>query len=651
MATASRERVKASAYIPVSICASLLLVTSTLFFTFTCPWLAENVSLAFPPCVGITFLFVLANFTMATFTDAGVLPRATEDEDKDDDFRAPLYKDVEVRGIQFRMKWCASCNFYRPPRCSHCSVCDHCVEDFDHHCPWVNNCIGRRNYRFFFLFLLSLSVHMVAIFSGGLLFVLDHQEALWELRATITLSIMSMSGLFFIPVMGFACFHMVLVATGRTTNEQVTRKFQGGANPFTRGCCGNVEFVLCSPITPRYTRKLGNKQTVHIQPPFQTPESLKMSPMKVEDSGMQTEMFSAKRQSAGERDVPECKQLHTPLPLPPKPNPVLLKSHLATLQESLLQSKTAVPSAQSTISQIVESPSRLHYQVPREQMECTKNPQLHMSGFAKDPFFESGMGQMEKQTPISTHLALQSSTLPVNRFILNSHSLTLKHTRCRGDRAHQCPDSVASSSTQGILSLSYDSLLSPAQHGTFRVNYLPPFLPLDLGLAIRCPADAQHAPSRTCSPGFTGMSRQSPVHYDSLSKPTMSSILERHELEEREKQPSLLPIQDMSVYDTPSGRLSRRPTPPAYGSREFLMSSAAYGYASSLQRASRTSSSSMHANMAHQSRSLSPSACSTLEPCAQPSTSSIPCPMPSSSYTAQKALALIITSERKDSGL
>ncbi|KAF5906918.1 putative palmitoyltransferase ZDHHC8, partial [Clarias magur] len=356
MRTGSAERVKARAFVPVSISVSLLLVTSTLFFTFTCPWLAQNVSLAFPPCVGITFLFVLANFTMATFTDAGVLPRANEDEDKDDDISAPLYKDVEVRGIRLRMKWCASCNFYRPPRCSHCSVCDHCVEDFDHHCPWVNNCIGRRNYRFFFLFLLSLSVHMLAIFSGGLLYVLDHLEALWELNATVALSIVSMSGLFVIPVMGLSCFHMVLVATGRTTNEQVTRKFQGGVNPFTRGCCGNVEFVLCSPITLRYTRNLGNKQPVHIQPPFQIPETIDTSPIKVDGDGLQSETLFLKRQSAGELDVPECKTLNTPPPVPLKPDPVLLKSHLATLQESLLQSKT-----------IVESSSRMHYQVPQEQ--------------------------------------------------------------------------------------------------------------------------------------------------------------------------------------------------------------------------------------------------------------------------------------------
>mmetsp|Transcript_37938 Transcript_37938/g.33967 ORF Transcript_37938/g.33967 Transcript_37938/m.33967 type:complete len:81 (+) Transcript_37938:544-786(+) len=40
----------------------------------------------------------------------------------------------------------------RPPKASHCSYCDNCVKDFDHHCFFVGNCIGRRNHREFILF-------------------------------------------------------------------------------------------------------------------------------------------------------------------------------------------------------------------------------------------------------------------------------------------------------------------------------------------------------------------------------------------------------------------------------------------------------------------------------------------------------------------
>ncbi|XP_059815718.1 palmitoyltransferase ZDHHC5-like [Hypanus sabinus] len=242
---------KPSKYIPVSAAATFLVGSTSLFFVFPCPWLSQTFSPAIPVYNVIIFLFVLANFSMATFMDPGIFPRADEDEDKDDDFRAPLYKNVEIKGIQVRMKWCSTCRFYRPPRCSHCSVCDNCVEEFDHHCPWVNNCIGRRNYRYFFLFLVSLTTHIIGVFSFALIYLLYHLDRLSTVHTAVTMAVMCVAGLFFIPVAGLTGFHVVLVARGRTTNEQVTGKFRGGVNPFTQGCWRNISYVLCSSQAPR----------------------------------------------------------------------------------------------------------------------------------------------------------------------------------------------------------------------------------------------------------------------------------------------------------------------------------------------------------------------------------------------------------------
>ncbi|XP_044921274.1 palmitoyltransferase ZDHHC8 isoform X5 [Mustela lutreola] len=612
-------RLKPAKYIPVATAAALLVGSSTLFFVFTCPWLTRAVSPAVPVYNGIIFLFVLANFSMATFMDPGVFPRADEDEDKEDDFRAPLYKNVDVRGIQVRMKWCATCHFYRPPRCSHCSVCDNCVEDFDHHCPWVNNCIGRRNYRYFFLFLLSLSAHMVGVVAFGLVYVLNHAEGLGAAHTTITMAVMCVAGLFFIPVIGLTGFHVVLVTRGRTTNEQVTGKFRGGVNPFTRGCYGNVEHVLCSPLAPRYVVEPPRLPlAARLKPPFLRPELLeRAAPLKVKlsDNGLKSGLGRSK----------------------------------VTGPDSLTLGEDSIHSLD-----FVSEPSLDLPDYTSGGLHATYPPSPPLS--AADTF--SG--------------ALRSLSLKAASRRAGDH-VALQPLRSEGGpptphRSIFAPHALPNRNG----SLSYDSLLNPGSpsghtcpaHPSAGVaSYRSPYLhPGAVG-------DPPRPPPRSFSPVLGPRPREpSPVRYDNLSRTIMASIQERKDREERER---LLRSQadslfgDSGVYDAPSSYslqqasvLSEGPRGPAlrYGSRDDLVAGPGFGGArnpalqtslsslsSAVSRAPRTSSSSLQADLANNNApGPRPGSGSHRSPVRQgpPSPPSTP---RSPSYAGPKAVAFIHT--------
>lgn len=46
---------------------------------------------------------------------------------------------------------CRKCNFARPERAHHCTICQCCVLRMDHHCPWIGNCVGYGNHKYFLL--------------------------------------------------------------------------------------------------------------------------------------------------------------------------------------------------------------------------------------------------------------------------------------------------------------------------------------------------------------------------------------------------------------------------------------------------------------------------------------------------------------------
>ncbi|KAK2837652.1 hypothetical protein Q5P01_014864 [Channa striata] len=688
MPNSAGKRFKPTKYIPVSTAATLLVGSTTLFFVFTCPWLTKVISPVVPLYNGLVFLFVLANFSMATFMDPGVYPRADEDEDKDDDFRAPLYKNVEIKGIQVRMKWCATCHFYRPPRCSHCSVCDNCVEDFDHHCPWVNNCIGRRNYRYFFLFLLSLSIHMMGVFSFGLIFVLHHRDRLAALHTTVTLVVMCVAGLFFIPVMGLTGFHMVLVARGRTTNEQVTGKFRGGVNPFTKGCCGNMEYVLCSPLAPRYTLDPRKKPHIKIQPPFIRPDlSDRQITIKVSDNGIHSTIISSKSKSS----LDGLDDKETQPPLPPKADRYnQLKSQLTSSEESSLSGKThpSTPAMYKFRPSFGTMP-KVHYHAAGEKIvipDDRKNPAILEEGVRSHDYRSEPNLDLPEYTNAPLHRTFQSSPLQLDSDAINSRSLSLKqghHRLEKGQLPALQPQTVTSTPYKSVFSpntlsnrngsLSYDSLLNPSispaaakpeiQRQQVTPTYSPVIPPRGVG------RQSPHARDRD----------PSPVRYDNLSQTIMASIQERKEMEEREKRQILhgrsqthIYAQDSGVFDGgyglptnacyadgPRGPGSRGPTPPAYGgSRDNLkgVGLVSYGQRTPVLRhtgaplgcAPRTSSTSLHTD--HSSTNSSQSRATGPEgpyrsPAHQPHSPAVP---RSPSYSHQK-LSYISAHERTGS--
>ena len=127
--------------------------------------------------------------------------------------------------------WCKKCDAPKPPRTHHCSVCKRCVLKMDHHCPWLNACVGWGNYPFFvrFLFYVWLGCLYIAAVSAlpfvgsvrgrgpplvavaGVMGMLDARTRL-QLCFALAIAVgLAISGLF--------GWHVYLVATCQTSIE------------------------------------------------------------------------------------------------------------------------------------------------------------------------------------------------------------------------------------------------------------------------------------------------------------------------------------------------------------------------------------------------------------------------------------------------
>mmetsp|Transcript_7182 Transcript_7182/g.25640 ORF Transcript_7182/g.25640 Transcript_7182/m.25640 type:complete len:542 (-) Transcript_7182:63-1688(-) len=72
------------------------------------------------------------------------------------------HSDVYKHDSELNLMFCYRCSHVVKPRSRHCRICDKCVDVFDHHCKWLNNCVGKGNYRQF-VALLATSFVMTAL--------------------------------------------------------------------------------------------------------------------------------------------------------------------------------------------------------------------------------------------------------------------------------------------------------------------------------------------------------------------------------------------------------------------------------------------------------------------------------------------------------
>ena len=63
---------------------------------------------------------------------------------------------------------CPECHLIRTPRSRHCNVCKRCVDRFDHHCPWIDNCVGIRNHNYFIIYLYSQFALVITLIISSL---------------------------------------------------------------------------------------------------------------------------------------------------------------------------------------------------------------------------------------------------------------------------------------------------------------------------------------------------------------------------------------------------------------------------------------------------------------------------------------------------
>ncbi|XP_053734461.1 palmitoyltransferase ZDHHC2 isoform X2 [Synchiropus splendidus] len=196
-------------------------------------------------------------------SDTELLEREDRGESQQEILRR-VAKDLPIhtRTNSGAIRFCDHCQLLKPDRCHHCSVCDKCILKMDHHCPWVNNCVGFSNYKFFLLFLAYSLLYCLFITATDLPFFIkfwtaggrahfrltEYLNGLPDTQAKFHILFLFFSAsMFSVSLASLFIYHCWLVCRNRSTLEAVRAPvFRHGTdkNGFSLGVGKNFRQVF-----------------------------------------------------------------------------------------------------------------------------------------------------------------------------------------------------------------------------------------------------------------------------------------------------------------------------------------------------------------------------------------------------------------------
>ena len=231
----------------LSFCA--ISIPVFLFMIFNSDFISKRISAFIPIFIFLLYSFTIYLLIKVSFSDPGILLRFPLKkniiEDKKD-------RRIFQLGYIQKYKFCSSCMIMRPLRSTHCGDCNNCVEKFDHHCPWIGSCVGKRNYKYFFGFLLNLNILLCLIIIFCLYNIfkriteIKHSKNITRLNRNNIISysftdvIMSIyliifEGISMIFVTGLFIYHYKLTKRNMTTKEEIKSFFENPqGNPYSK---------------------------------------------------------------------------------------------------------------------------------------------------------------------------------------------------------------------------------------------------------------------------------------------------------------------------------------------------------------------------------------------------------------------------------